>query len=65
MAAIYWVDFDDGSMVSVNSADTKSFKKSDVRASYRKAVAKAKAKLAKQKGVKRLACKVVNARCVG
>lgn len=63
MAAMFWVDFADGTLVTVHSADAKSMKARDLRASYTKARNKARAKYAKthagDKG------KVQRVRCVG
>lgn len=61
MAAIFWVTFDNGDLVSVSSADAKSMKRADLRAASRKAVGKAKAKLAKRN----VKAKVTSCRCVG
>lgn len=61
MSAIFWVRFDSGDLVSVSSADAKSMKRADLRAATRKAVDKAKTKLARR-GVK---AKVIDCRCVG
>ena len=63
MAAMYWITFDCGSMLQVYSADAKSMKRADIRASYRKAADKAKAKLAKQR--KGSMSKVISVRYVG
>lgn len=63
MAATYWVTFDCGSMLSIDAADAKSFKRADVRAAYKNAAKRAKVRLSKQKpGTK---SKVTNVRCVG
>ena len=59
--ATYWVNFDDGAMVSVESADTRSFKKRDVRVAYVKARKKAEARRRKINPKAR----AVNVRCVG
>lgn len=61
MSAIYWVRFDNGELVSVSSADSRSMKRADLRAATRKAIAKAKARLAKR-GIK---AKAVSCNCVG
>jgi hypothetical protein len=61
MAAIFWVTFDNGQMVSVSSADAKSMKRRDLRVATRKAISKAKAKLARS-GIK---AKPTSCRCVG
>jgi hypothetical protein len=61
MSAMFWVRFENGEHLTVHSADAKSMKRVDLRAATRKAVAKAKAKLARR-GVK---SKVVECRCVG
>lgn len=61
MAAMFWVRFESGDHVSVSSADAKSMKRADLRAATRKAVAKAKAKLARR-GVK---SRAVSCQCVG
>ncbi|MCA6108139.1 hypothetical protein [Bradyrhizobium cenepequi] len=61
MSAIFWVRFDNGQTVSVSSADAKSMKRADLTAATRKAITKAKAKLARQ-GVK---AKPVACNCVG
>jgi hypothetical protein len=61
MSALFWVKFDNGDFVWVNSADAKSMKRADINASIRKAVKKAKAKQAKSGRP----AKVVSCRCVG
>lgn len=61
MSAEYWVNFSDGKMVAVHSADARSFKKADVRTAYVKARKRAEAKHHKTNP----AAKVVNVRCVG
>jgi hypothetical protein len=61
MSAMYWADFNDGTYITVFSADTKSFKTKDVRAAYRKARKKAEAKRRKTNPQAR----VTKIRCVG
>lgn len=61
MAAEYWVNFDDGKMIVIHSADARSFKKKDVRTAYIKARKKAEAKHQKTNAP----AKVINVRCVG
>lgn len=63
MAAIYWVHFDDGHVVSVNSADARSNKTLALRKAYRKAADKAKKKHAREFPGKR--AKVTRVACVG
>jgi hypothetical protein len=61
MSAEYWINFDDGKMVVVHSADARSLKQKDIRASYVNARKKAEAKHHKTNAT----AKVVNVRCVG
>ena len=64
MSAMYWVTFDCGSMLQIGAADAKSLKPAHVRAAYKNAAKRAKARLLKQMPAKAKS-KVVNARCVG
>lgn len=50
MSAMYRVSFENGSSVVVHSADARSMKTKDVRASYTKARKKAQTTLAKKGG---------------
>lgn len=67
MAAMYQVTFSDGGCEWVHSADAKSFKRADVRASYVKARKKGEAKHAKAMHLPKLpkTVRATGVRCVG
>lgn len=65
MSAMFWVTFDNGTMLTVYSADAKSMKAKDVRASYAKARKKGEAKYRKHAPRSTAGARVTNVRCVG